>query len=112
MTLRPYQSDLVRRFFESEKRRSLIVLPTGAGKTRVAASIVDHWPGRVIFIADRQEREAREAGILGCRRRVRVHPGAPARGEEVTEFAWFCLGFACGGIFVAGLLTLLRGAGK
>ncbi len=53
--LRPYQSDLVRRFFESEKRRSLIVLPTGAGKTRVAASIVEHWPGRVIFIADRQE---------------------------------------------------------
>lgn len=53
--LREYQSDLVRRFYESAARRSLVVLPTGGGKTRIAASIVDHWPGSVVFIADRQE---------------------------------------------------------
>lgn len=53
--LRDYQAALVRRFYESDKRRSLIVLPTGAGKTRIAASIIDHWPGSVVFVADRQE---------------------------------------------------------
>lgn len=53
--LRPYQSDLVRRFFESTARRSLVILPTGAGKTRVAAAVIDHWPGSVVFVADRME---------------------------------------------------------
>lgn len=63
MNLRPYQSDLVRRFYDSTARRSLVILPTGGGKTRVAASIVEQWPGPVVFIADRLElvSQAREA---------------------------------------------------
>jgi len=61
--LRPYQADLVARFYASPARRSLVILPTGAGKTRVAATIADRWPGPVVFIADRLElvTQAREA---------------------------------------------------
>lgn len=62
--LRDYQSDIVRRFYDSPVMRSLIVLPTGGGKTRIAAAIADHWPGPVVFIADRQELVDQAAGAM------------------------------------------------
>lgn len=55
MSLRPYQLDLVERFYASPARRSLMILPTGGGKTVIDAAIVDRWPGRVVVIADREE---------------------------------------------------------
>ena len=63
-TLRPYQSDLVSRVLASDKRRSLVVLPTGGGKTRVAAEIIARWPGRAVFVADRQELVEQAAGAM------------------------------------------------
>lgn len=61
--LRPYQADLVSRLYASTARRSLMILPTGGGKTRVAAEVIARWPGRAVFIADRLElvSQAREA---------------------------------------------------
>lgn len=61
--LRDYQLDLVERVFASPCRRSLVVLPTGAGKTRIAAAVASRWPGPVVFVADRLElvSQAREA---------------------------------------------------
>ncbi len=68
--LRPYQRDLVERFCASDKRRSLMILPTGGGKTVIDAAIVERWPGRVVVIADREElveqaaRAMPSAGVL------------------------------------------------
>lgn len=53
--LRDYQSDLVERFYASDKRRSLMILPTGGGKTVIDAAIIERWPGPVVVIADREE---------------------------------------------------------
>lgn len=53
--LRDYQSDLVERFYASDKRRSLMILPTGGGKTVIDAAIIGRWPGPVVVIADREE---------------------------------------------------------
>jgi superfamily II DNA or RNA helicase len=69
-TLRPYQLSLVARFYASTARRSLMVLPTGGGKTVIDAAIVDRWPGRVVVVADREElveqaaRAMPSAGVL------------------------------------------------
>jgi len=30
-------------------------MPTGSGKTRVAAELIRHWPGRAMMIAHRDE---------------------------------------------------------
>jgi type I restriction enzyme R subunit len=60
---RYYQTRAIRRIsetFERDKdRKSLIVMATGAGKTRVAISLVDllircNWVKRVLFLADRK----------------------------------------------------------
>ncbi len=71
ITGRPYQIEGIKRFAESlvtrevgtdklrgTKRRGLLVMATGSGKTRVSASIVDllmrnNWIRRVLFLADR-----------------------------------------------------------
>lgn len=61
MTLRPYQTDLVERIeaaCATGLRRILAVLPTGAGKTILAAKIIaDHVAqcGRVLVLAHRRE---------------------------------------------------------
>ncbi len=34
---------------------SLVVMATGLGKTRVVSAIIKHWPGRVLFLAHRDE---------------------------------------------------------
>lgn len=53
--LRPYQSDLVDRFYASAARRVMMIAATGSGKTVIDAAIVARWPGRVLFVADREE---------------------------------------------------------
>lgn len=55
MTLRPYQAALVSRFYASTVRRTLMILPTGGGKTVIDAAIIERWQGPVVVIADREE---------------------------------------------------------
>lgn len=68
---RTYQQEAIRRVAEQfvlKKRKSLIVMATGAGKTRTAIALVDLlmrslWAKRILFLADRRElvRQARNA---------------------------------------------------
>jgi len=59
--LRDYQIDVINSFnteISTGKRRPLIVLPTGAGKTVLAAAIIKAWTDsgrRVLFLAHRRE---------------------------------------------------------
>lgn len=63
ITNRAYQIEAVRRVceaYEQGKRRTLLVMATGTGKTRTAMAIVDvfiqaHQARRVLFVADRDE---------------------------------------------------------
>lgn len=58
---RPYQEEAIKRIcedFESKKRKALVVMATGTGKTRAVISLVDvlqrnNWIKRVLFLADR-----------------------------------------------------------
>jgi len=60
-TLRPYQTqalDALRQSLRSGKKRVLLVAPTGAGKTTIAAAMIDgavRKGGRVLFLAHRKE---------------------------------------------------------
>ncbi|MCJ8288456.1 MAG: DEAD/DEAH box helicase family protein [Crocinitomicaceae bacterium] len=76
---RPYQIEAIQRVAErfvgdvsgqlkGRHRRGLLVMATGSGKTRTAASIIDmltkcHWAKRVLFLADRNAlvRQAKNA---------------------------------------------------
>ncbi len=61
ITDRYYQHEAIRKVaeaLESNNREALLVMATGTGKTRVAASIIDflskaNWVKRVLFLADR-----------------------------------------------------------
>ncbi|MFM7015817.1 MAG: DEAD/DEAH box helicase family protein [Bacteroidota bacterium] len=61
ITNRYYQHEAIRKTAESlenKQREALLVMATGTGKTRVAASIIDflskaNWVKRVLFLADR-----------------------------------------------------------
>ncbi len=58
---RPYQEEAIKsvcKEFKSKKRKCLVVMATGTGKTRTAISLVDilqknNWVKRVLFLADR-----------------------------------------------------------
>ncbi len=59
---RPYQLRAIRRIGESferdKQRKALVVMATGAGKTRTVVALVDlltraNWVKRVLFLADR-----------------------------------------------------------
>lgn len=54
-SLRPYQQTVVDRVLASPCRRTAVVMPTGAGKTRTAAAIVAALGKRTVFLCDRQE---------------------------------------------------------
>jgi len=61
ITDRPYQHEAIRCVTEAldkKHREALLIMATGTGKTRVAASIIDllskaNWAKRVLFLADR-----------------------------------------------------------
>lgn len=63
ITNRPYQIEAVKKVLErfaENKRKALIVLATGTGKTRVAISLADamskaNWARRILFLCDRRE---------------------------------------------------------
>lgn len=58
---RPYQHEAIKKVceeFDNRKRKALVVMATGTGKTRTAISLVDvlmknNWVKRVLFLADR-----------------------------------------------------------
>lgn len=58
---RPYQLEAIKRVcedFQSKKRKALVVMATGTGKTRTVISLIDvlqraNWIKRVLFLADR-----------------------------------------------------------
>ncbi len=68
---RPYQIEAIRSAlenFSSGRRKALIVMATGTGKTRTAMALIDvlirsYWIKRVLFLADRNEllRQAKKA---------------------------------------------------
>ena len=55
--LRPYQQEAVSGIRKQldENRSTLLVIPTGTGKTRVFTDIAHTWPGRVLVLAHRDE---------------------------------------------------------
>jgi type I restriction enzyme R subunit len=63
ITDRSYQIEAIKRVlekFEENRRKGLIVLATGTGKTRVAISLCDvlsraNWVKRILFLCDRRE---------------------------------------------------------
>lgn len=64
--LRPYQLEAVRRIREelNTNRSTLLVLPTGTGKTRTFSEIAKDWPGKVLVIAHRHELITQARGAL------------------------------------------------
>ncbi|MBO4847286.1 MAG: DEAD/DEAH box helicase [Lachnospiraceae bacterium] len=52
--LREYQQNIVKDVLDS-KKDTLIVLPTGGGKTVIASSLIDSLPGKVLFVVPRLE---------------------------------------------------------
>lgn len=61
---RPYQIEAIRRvceaFEKKNRRKALVVMATGTGKTRTAMALIDvlmraNWVKRVLFLADRRE---------------------------------------------------------
>ena len=83
---RPYQHEAIRRVaeaFTAGKRRALLVMATGTGKTRTAMGLVDiflrtSWAQRILFVADRDAlvEQALNDGFkahLPHEPRVRVH---------------------------------------
>lgn len=74
---RDYQFECIRRVYESfedkdrNRRKALIVMATGTGKTRTAMSLIDgmmraNWVKRVLFLVDRVElqTQAEEEGFM------------------------------------------------
>ena len=66
-SLRPYQRDAVVGISEklAEFRSTLLVIPTGTGKTRVFTEVARHWPGKVLVLAHRDELLQQARGRLG-----------------------------------------------
>ncbi|MEI6148105.1 MAG: DEAD/DEAH box helicase family protein [bacterium] len=83
---RPYQHEAIRRVaeaFTAGKRRALLVMATGTGKTRTAMGLIDiflrtHWAQKILFVADRDAlvEQALNDGFkahLPHEPRVRIH---------------------------------------
>lgn len=86
---RPYQLEGVRRVhdaFEAGRRKALLVMATGTGKTRVAMSLIDsmvnqRWVQNVLFLTDRRElrKQAAEAAAA-------LLPGEPTAELLTAQF--------------------------
>lgn len=85
---RDYQIEAARTILdaiESRKRRLLLAMATGTGKTRLAASIVDvlqraHWAKRVLFLVDRIALQ--EQALDAFKEHLPNTPRWPAQGEH------------------------------
>lgn len=78
--LRPYQQEAVRRIGEAfgANRSTLLVLPTGTGKTRTFSEIAKLHPGPVVVVAHREELISQGRGALEdiCREVVSTEKAA------------------------------------
>lgn len=104
MELRPYQAEAVEAVmgqFASGARRTLLVLPTGCGKTVVFASVAERFVergGRVLVLAHRGELLEQAADKiaavcgLGC---------AVEKAEQTSQGSWFS-------VVVGSVQTLMR----
>ena len=55
LALRPYQEAAVAAVLAGQTRRPLLVLPTGSGKTIIAAALSQRVPHRTLFVVHREE---------------------------------------------------------
>jgi superfamily II DNA or RNA helicase len=96
--LRPYQREAVSGILAqlAEQRSTLVVLPTGAGKTQTFGDVAADWPGRVLVLAHRDE--------LIDQARARLHA---MTGEMVgvEQAGWWAAGER---IVVASVQTLVN----
>ncbi len=84
---RDYQVEAVRTLldaFESRRRKALMVMATGTGKTRVAVALTDalmraHWAKRVLFLVDRIA--LRDQALDAFEEHLPSEPRWPRRGE-------------------------------
>ena len=95
-TVRPYQADAMRALdhaFELGKRRFLIELPTGTGKTDLMCLYLKRlldagWAERVLFLVDREQlaKQAIEAiqDILSAHSSYWLRPGSARQEQQVT----------------------------
>jgi len=83
MQLRPYQEECVGQVFESwrDYQRSLIVIPTGGGKTIIFANIAHKAPGRTLILAHREEL------LTQARDKIKMAVGRDAGLERAESFA-------------------------
>jgi superfamily II DNA or RNA helicase len=77
-------------------RATLSVLFTGAGKTQIGGTIVKHWPGRVLWLAHRDEL------IRQAATRIQQMAGEQPSIDMASEYAW-------GSRIVVGSVQTLRG---
>ncbi len=88
---RDYQIEAVRTLLdaiESGRRKFLMVMATGTGKTRVAVALVDalmraHWVKRVLFLVDRIALQEQAVGAF--KEHLPASPRWPHEGESVFD---------------------------
>lgn len=88
---RDYQIEAVRTLLEameSRRRKFLLVMATGTGKTRTAVSLVDvlqraHWVKRVLFLVDRIALQ--EQALAAFKEHLPSSPRWPEQGEKVFD---------------------------
>ncbi len=95
-TLRPYQAEAMRAMdhaFELGKRRFLIELPTGTGKTDLICLYLKRlfeagWAERVLFLVDREQlaKQAKEAvqDLLPAHSSYWLRPGMARQEQQIT----------------------------
>jgi len=95
-TLRPYQAEAMRAMdhaFELGKRRFLIELPTGTGKTDLICLYLKRlfeagWAERVLFLVDREQlaKQAKEAiqDLLSAHSSYWLRPGMAREEKQIT----------------------------
>lgn len=55
MNLRPYQTEVIKKILEYKGRQMCVSLPTGAGKTVIFTSLLNHLKGRTLILVNRSE---------------------------------------------------------
>lgn len=88
---RDYQIEAVRTLLEameSRRRKFLLVMATGTGKTRTAVSLVDvlqraHWVKRVLFLVDRIALQ--EQALAAFKEHLPSSPRWPEQGEKAFD---------------------------
>ena len=85
MQLRPYQTTVVEKLYKSHEvyDRVLLTLPTGSGKSVIAANITHNYPGYICVIAHRREIVDQLADALDTPHQI-LAPGHDWNAPRVT----------------------------